>query len=213
VTARDVRLACLACAACVATMPAGATAQSLPGAQVRSDAGARGPDARRALGALARAGGMPGPPALATTDAGATPPVEPARVAGEVLAGAYAGIAGYFVGSWTGSALGRLLPTASDGTRHQIAFGAGIVGATLATAASVSVVGNIGDQTGSYPAALAGTVGGVAAGLLLNQLLYGHARLPSEHGSSRVRWIEASLEALLPSVGATIAFTSTRRYK
>ena len=81
------------------------------------------------------------------------------------------------------------------------------------TAASVSAIGNIGDQTGSYPAALAGTAGGVVAGLLLNQILYGHARLPSEPESSRLRWVEASLEAMLPSIGATIGFNSTRKFK
>ena len=141
------------------------------------------------------------------------PQLEPARIAGEVLAGAYAGIAGYFFGNWAGGMLAGTLPTASDGTREQIAFAGGIAGAALTTAASVAFIGDIGDQTGSYPAALAGTAGGIAAGLLLNQLLYGHARLPTEHGSSRVRWIEASLEAMLPAIGATIAFNSSRRYK
>ena len=137
----------------------------------------------------------------------------PARVAGEVLAGAYAGIGGYFVGSWLAGNVGEMLPDASEGTRDQIAFVGGVVGAGIATAASVSAIGNIGDQTGSYPAALAGTAGGVVAGLLLNQILYGHARLPSEPESSRLRWVEASLEAMLPSIGATIGFNSTRKFK
>jgi hypothetical protein len=141
-----------------------------------------------------------------------TPPVEPARVAGQVLAGAYAGIGGYVLASWAGGLMSDNLP-ASDNTKDQIQFAFGLVGATMATAASVSAIGNIGDQTGSYRAALAGTAGGVAVGVILNQLLYGHARLPSEEGSSRVRWIEASLEALLPSIGATLAFNSTRKYK
>jgi hypothetical protein len=141
------------------------------------------------------------------------PSLEPARIAGEVLAGAYAGIGGYFIGSWLGGNVGEMLPDASEGTRDQIAFMGGIVGAGIATAASVSAIGNIGDQTGSYPAALAGTAGGVVAGLLLNQILYGHARLPSETESSRLRWVEASLEAMLPSIGATIGFNSTRKFK
>lgn len=196
-------------AACVA---AGVASAAL-GAQAPGAARATGPSIGFGRAGVARVGRIPGVALTQTSGGTTTPPVEPARVAGEVLAGAYAGIGGYFIGSWAGSMLGAMLPSASDGTKDQISFGAGIVGATLATAASVTAIGNIGDQTGSYPTALAGTVGGVAAGLLLNQLLYGHARLPSEHGSSRVRWIEASLEALLPSLGATIAFTSTRRYK
>jgi hypothetical protein len=141
------------------------------------------------------------------------PAIEPARVAGEVLAGAYAGIGGYVLGNWAGGMLASMLPSTSDGARDRIAMVSGILGAGIATAASVAAVGNIGDETGSYPAALAGTAGGVAVGLLLNQLLYGHARLPSEGESSRVRWIEASLEAMLPAIGATIAFNSTRRFK
>lgn len=140
------------------------------------------------------------------------PSLEPARLAGQVLAGAYAGIGGYFLTSWVGGLVMNTMP-ASDRTKDQVQFALGLVGATAATAASVSAIGNIGDQTGSYRAALAGTAGGVAVGVILNQLLYGHARLPSEEGSSRVRWLEASLEALLPSIGATIAFNSTRKYK
>jgi hypothetical protein len=130
-----------------------------------------------------------------------------------LLAGAYAGIGGYFIGSFAGDLIGDVLPTASDGTKDQISFATGVLGATMATAASVAAVGNIGDQTGSYPSALAGTAGGVVVGLIINQALYGHARLPTESESSRLRWVEASLEALLPSIGATIAFNSTRKFK
>ena len=140
------------------------------------------------------------------------PALEPARVAGEALAGAYAGIAGYFVGSMTVSRIAEL-SSASDEMKEHFAFVGGVVGAGAATAASVWAIGNIGDQTGSFPISLAGTGAGLAAGILINQLIYGHARLPSEGESSRMRWVEASLEALLPSIGATIAFNSTRRYK
>jgi hypothetical protein len=48
---------------------------------------------------------------------------------------------------------------------------------------------------------------------VLNRVLYGQARLPSDRQHSRMRWVEASFEALLPSLGATIAFNSTRQYK
>ncbi|MDQ8165556.1 MAG: hypothetical protein P3A28_07360 [Gemmatimonadota bacterium] len=158
---------------------------------------------------------MPLTPAFQSTGAesDAKPALEPARVAGQVLAGAYSSMAGYLVGSWAGSVIGSRMPGMSDVAKERVKFVTGVLGATAATAASVSAIGNIGDQTGSYPAALAGTAAGVTAGIILNQLLYGHARLPSETGSSKARWLEASLEALLPSIGATIAFNSTRRFK
>lgn len=157
------------------------------------------------------------PPATAafqaTTANGGKPSLDAARVAGELLAGSYAGVAGYFLGSWISGFGADALAGASEGTKEQITFVGGVLGAGVATAAAVSAVGNIGDQTGSYPAALAGTAAGVGVGLLLNQVLYGHARLPREEESSRMRWIEASLEAMLPSIGATIAFNSTRKFK
>lgn len=153
-------------------------------------------------------------PALQTSSTGGSRPgIEPARVAGEMLAGAYAGIGGYFFGTWVGGLVGDALPTNSESTLDHIDFAFGITGATLATAGAVAAVGNIGDQTGSYPVTVAGAAGGVVAGVLLNQLMYGHARLASGPESSRIRWVEASLEALLPSLGATIAFNSTRKLK
>ena len=172
------------------------------------------PTAARAAAAGSARSPVPFHPTFQVSEPGRpVPAIEPARVVGEVLAGAYAGIGGYVLGNWAGGMLATMLPSTSDGTRDRIAMVSGILGAGIATAASVSAIGNIGDQTGSYPAALAGTAGGVAVGLLLNQILYGHARLPSEGESSRVRWIEASLEAMLPAIGATIAFNSTRRFK
>ena len=157
------------------------------------------------------------PPAGASfarsADGTAKPPLEPARIAGQVLAGAYAGLGGYVIASWAGGFLTDRLTDASEGTKDHIQFAVGVTGAALATAGSVWAVGDIGDQTGSYTAALAGTAGGIAVAFALNKILYGHARLPTETGSSRMRWVEASLEALLPSIGATIAFNSKRRYK
>ncbi len=173
-------------------------------------AGAQAPSAR-----AARAGIGASSLAAATEPgaANAKPAVEPARVLGETFAGAYAGVAGYFVGTWVGSAIAEGFGTESPENRERIGYVVGVLSATFATAGSVAAVGNIGDQTGSYPAALAGTAAGVAVGVLLDQMIYGHARLPSETASSRMRWVSASIEALLPSVGATIAFNSTRRFK
>jgi hypothetical protein len=194
-----------ACAACWAAVGAGLITSA-------AVARAQSPRVERVgIGALR----MPLTPAFESIAAESepTPALEPARIAGQVLAGAYSGMAGYLVGSWAGSIVGSRMPGMSDAAKERVKFVTGVLGATAATAASVSAIGNIGDQTGSYPAALAGTAAGVTAGIILNQLLYGHARLPSETGSSKARWLEASLEALLPSIGATIAFNSTRRFK
>lgn len=147
------------------------------------------------------------------TEGRAKPDLEPARVIGEVLAGAYAGIGGYVIASWASGFLTDRLTDASDGTKDQIQFGFGVAGAVASTAVSVWAVGDIGDQTGSYSATVIGAAGGVATAFLINKALYGSTRLPTEHGSSRMRWVEASLEALLPSIGATIGFNSSRRYK
>lgn len=153
-------------------------------------------------------------PSFAAGDAGAdTPPLEPARIAGQLFAGAYAGIAGYFIGHLAGTVVAETFADAAPATRDRIGFAFGIVGAGVATAATVSAVGNIGDQTGSYPATMLGTAAGGAAAFVLNRVLYGQARLPSDRQHSRMRWVEASFEALLPSLGATIAFNSTRQYK
>lgn len=180
-------------------------------------------DLRAGVTGGARSGALPrGASMFVTNGAGAPvfqtspaptsrPALEPARVAGEMLAGAYAGIGGYFLGSWVGGFVGDALPTTSQSTLDQLDFTFGVAGAMLATAGAVTAVGNIGGQTGSYGATLGGAAGGVVVGVLLNQLIYGHARLPSDPESSRLRWVEASLEALLPSLGATIAFNSTRK--
>ncbi len=197
------RLACRGIAACAA---AGALcALAVPWTAV---------SAQRPAAASLRAGVATGG-TFAVTGAArdGRPELEPARVTGELLAGAYAGIAGYFIGTWAGGLVAEALPDESQDAKERIGFLFGATGAALATAASVAAVGNIGDQTGSYPTALAGTAAGVVAGVLLNQLLYGHARLPAETSSSRMRWVSASIEALLPSIGATIAFNSTRRFK
>jgi len=151
--------------------------------------------------------------AASATGSTAKPDIEPARVAGEVLAGAYAGIGGYVIASWASGFLTDRLTDASEGTKQQIELGFGVVGAIAGTAVSVWAVGDIGDQTGSYPATVMGATGGVVTAFLINKALYGSARLPNKPGSSRMRWVEASLEALLPSIGATIGFNSSRRYK
>lgn len=206
--------ACVGCGACVCVLAVGAE-----GAVAAVSPLAAQPSLARAGAGVAAYGAVrsvagTGSPSFAGVPATTRgrPPLEPARVVGEALAGAYAGIAGYFIGSMTVGGVAELSDI-SDDMKERIAFFGGVVGAGAATAASVWAIGNIGDQTGSFPISVAGTAAGLAAGILLNQIIYGHARLPSAGESSRMRWVEASLEALLPSIGATIAFNSTRRFK
>lgn len=192
---------CAACAVCLVVCGGAVQAQS---------------SVKLARAGVARPAAIALRPMLANEAAPARtgrPSLEPARIAGEALAGAYAGLGGYFIGSWLGGELGTLLSETADSTQDRMSFVGGVIGAGFATAASVTAIGNIGDQTGSFSTALIGTGAGMAVGALLNQIIYGHARLPSEGESSRMRWVEASLEAILPSIGATIAFNSSRRYK
>lgn len=206
---------CAACAICVCASSAVAQGPRGEAVGVRRVQLPRAPLPVMTMPVTASITDAPFGPASQTggSESRGTPALEPARVAGEVLAGAYAGLGGYFLFSWIGDLIIDDMPMASDGTKRDFKFYMGVAGATAATAASVAAIGNIGDQTGSYPAALTGTVAGVGVGIVINQILYGHSRLPSEGESSRVRWIEASLEALLPSIGATIGFNSTRRFK
>jgi hypothetical protein len=134
-------------------------------------------------------------------------------VGGEVAVGTYAGLGGYVLGSWAGNNVAGAMGATSDVTRDRVGLAAGVVAAGFATAGSVYGIGNAGDQTGSFSATMIGTGAGLTAGILLNQLMYGHTRLPADRESSRMRWLEASLEAFLPSIGATIAFNSSRRFK
>jgi len=71
----------------------------------------------------------------------------------------------------------------------------------------------MGDQRGSYPWAVAGAAGGYLTAVAVKQLIapkHSPAVTPEQ---SRARWLRATVESLLPAIGATIAFNSTRRFK
>lgn len=142
-----------------------------------------------------------------------TPPLSAGRVLGEALGGTYAGIGGFVIGRFVGERAADVMGVANDRTRDRIGFTSGVVVAGLATAGTVYAIGNIDGQTGDFDATLLGTGVGFVGALGLARILLGPAERPREGISTAGRWAAANVIALLPSIGATIAFNQTRRYR
>ncbi len=141
------------------------------------------------------------------------PALEPLRVGGEVFVGTYAGLGGFLIGRYLGGSLADLMPDAAESTRDEIAHWTGLAAGGAATAGGVYAIGAIGNQTGSYPLALLGAGAGYLTALAVTRLIdrpSGPAVTPQK---SRARWLQATVESLLPAIGATIAFNSSRRFK
>jgi hypothetical protein len=141
----------------------------------------------------------------------ARPALSAGRVLGETLGGAYAGIGGFVIGRYLGERTGDIIGVQSDDTRSRIGFASGVLLGGLATAGTVYGIGNIGDQTGEFDATYLGTGIGFVAALGLARLTLGPAERPREGISTAGRWAMANVVALLPALGATIAFNSSRR--
>lgn len=141
----------------------------------------------------------------------ARPALAAGRVIGETVGGAYAGIGGFVVGRYLGERVGDIVGVSSDDTRNRMGFASGVLLGGLATAGTVYGIGNIGDQTGEFDATYLGTGIGFIAALGLARLTLGPAERPREGMSTAGRWAMANVVALLPALGATIAFNSTRR--
>lgn len=122
----------------------------------------------------------------------------PLRVPGEIIAGGAGGLAGVLAG---GSVIRSMkeIGVDSDG----IAASVLAVSSAFGCASCVYAVGNIGDETGSLLATLAGSALGIAVGLLGN-----YACDRSDHEIAAIIFLLAS-----PPIGATIGFNMTRRYK
>jgi len=142
------------------------------------------------------------------------PDVESWRVAGEVFAGAYAGYAGYFVGRLIGTRVADMVVAKGNGepTRRALRNTFGYASGAFATSGAVWGVGSLQGQTGDYETTLLGTGVGFGVAVLVNHTLL----LPAhgdQSGSARfMRRTAEFIEVLLPSIGATIAFNSTRRF-
>lgn len=138
------------------------------------------------------------------------PRLDAGRVAAEAIGGSYAGIGGFLLGQYVGQEVGELAGVRSDVTRRRVGYAAGAVTATFATAGFVYAIGSIGDTAGDFDDTLMGTGVGLVAGYALSKLLFVNGA-PRTGSSSAARWAAINVIALMPSIGATIGFNSTRR--
>ena len=141
------------------------------------------------------------------------PSLSAGRLAGELVGGTYAGIGGFLIGRFVGERLADLGGAQSDRTMNLVSNGTGALFAGLATAGTVYGIGNIGDQTGDFDATYLGTGVGFVAGWALSRVILGPAERPRQGMSTAARWATANVIALLPSIGATVGFNSTRRMR
>lgn len=162
----------------------------------------------RAAAVLALALGVPRIVCGQTLEA---PRLVPARVAGEVVVGTYAGIGGFIVGSFVAEEFAAAVGARHETTLRHTGWIGGALGGGLATAGAVYGIGSLGNQAGDFDATLLGTGVGFAASLGFARLLLGADGTMPEGMSTRARWATVNALALLPAIGATIGFNSTRR--
>lgn len=141
------------------------------------------------------------------------PRIDAGRVAGEAIGGAYAGIGGFLIGRELGNIASDAVGVESEVTRRNVGYATGFAVSTLATSGVVFGIGSIGDQTGDFDATLLGTSVGFIAGAGLARVLFGPSVTPDPGMSTRMRWATVNALALLPAIGATIGFNSTRRFR
>lgn len=138
------------------------------------------------------------------------PRLDAGRVAIEAVGGSYAGIGGFLVGRAAGEQVGELLGVRSDVTRRRIGYTTGALVGTFATSGFVYAVGSVGDTAGDFDQTLLGAGAGLVAGYALSKLIFADGA-PSPGMNTAARWAAINVIALLPAIGATIGFNSTRR--
>ena len=141
------------------------------------------------------------------------PRLEPARVVGQVIVGGYSGIAGFVIGRFVAEGVSGAVGIENETAMRRLGFTGGVIGGGLATAGVVYGIGSMGDQTGDFDATYLGTGVGFVAALGIARLMLGPEGRPREGTSTATRWATANIVALLPAIGASIGFNSTRRYK
>ena len=141
----------------------------------------------------------------------AKPRIEPVRVAGQVILGGYSGIAGFVIGRFVAEGVTGAVGLENETAIRRFGFVGGVIGGGLATAGVVYGIGNVGDQTGDFDATYLGTGVGFVAALGIARMVLGPEGRPREGMSTSKRWATANIIALLPAIGATIGFNSTRR--
>lgn len=139
------------------------------------------------------------------------PRLEPMRVAGQVVVGGYSGIGGFVIGRFAAERIAGIANIENEAAMRRLGFVGGVIGGGLATAGVVYGIGNIGDQTGDFDATYLGTGVGFVAALGIAKMILGPEGRPREGMSTSSRWATANIIALLPAIGATIGFNSTRR--
>jgi hypothetical protein len=143
----------------------------------------------------------------------ARPQLNAGRVTAEIVVGTYTGIGGFIVGRYVGERVGEVIGVTSDDTRRRLGYASGIFAGGLVTASTVYGIGSMGDQTGDFATTYLGTGVGFVAAWGLSRAILGPSERPRSGYSTAGRWAIANTIAFLPSLGASIAFNSTRRSK
>ena len=139
------------------------------------------------------------------------PRLDAGRVTGEVLAGTYAGIGGFLVGRATAVRLAEVAGAVEEPTLRRVGWAGGILGGGLATAGVVYGIGGLGETAGDFDATWLGSGAGFVLSATVARLLFGADGAPPEGMRPAARWATINALALLPAIGATIGFNSTRR--
>lgn len=139
------------------------------------------------------------------------PRLEPARVAGELVAGAYVGIGGYFLGRHLAHEIAGALGAESEATIRRAEFVGSAAGGILATAGAVYGIGSLGEQAGDFGETALGAAAGYLVAIGVARLVLGPDLRPEPNMGTGARWAIANVLALMPAIGGTIGFNSTRR--
>ena len=138
-----------------------------------------------------------------------TPPLQAGRIAGQVALGTVGTLGGFIGGGlatrWAARRMG-----ASQERASRLAYVGAWSTSALATAGGATLLGRHGPVTGSYTAALGGTlVGGLGSYLLV--------RLCDNEGAGSrcgpLGGVAGLAVFLLPSIGATVGFNASREYR
>ena len=133
------------------------------------------------------------------------PPLNTGKVAGELLAGCVLGAAAGMGGAYLGASISILDTGRSFG---DIIAGAGLgmmAAYPLGCALGVYLVGNLGNETGSFGSALLGAYGGM--------VVWGGSAIALNKLSPTSSTVASLAFLVIPPLFATLAFNKSRRYK
>ena len=139
--------------------------------------------------------------------ADAPPDLSGLAVTGQVALGTL-GTLGGFVGGGLATRWVARHAGAPEGRASQLAMIGAYTGAALVTPVAPVLIGSRDGASGSYPAALAGTLAGGAASVLL--VYAGRHGAFDCRACTPLRWLAGAAIVVLPSVGATVAFDASR---